>query len=121
MLMFFFDYLAPAMLLRSHIRIPFWSALKYHLDANLGETPSQDRLDAMSGSINQTLESINDVADKMLSTTDGALRFKDLKACLSKLTQQGGLKDSQSCVMVCDSPQFCTGGFQAVALLVARN
>lgn len=75
------------------------NTLNYHLDGNLGDHPSQDRLDAMATSINKTLESVNEVADKMLSTTDGALHFKDLKACLSKLTRQGGLTDSQSCVL----------------------
>lgn len=83
--------------------MPVALALNYHLDGNLGDHPSQDRLDAMAGSIEKTLESVNEVADKMLATTDGALKFKDLKACLSKLTSQGGLADSQSCVMVCHS------------------
>ncbi|KAG0151495.1 hypothetical protein CROQUDRAFT_36652 [Cronartium quercuum f. sp. fusiforme G11] len=74
--------------------------LHYHLDANLGPQPSQDRLDAMAGSINKTLESINEVADKMLATTDGALRFNDLKACLSKLTQRGGLENPHSSCVI---------------------
>jgi hypothetical protein len=54
----------------------------------------------MSTAINDTLNSINDVTDQLLSSANGALKFVDLKNCLSNLVQQGGLKDGESCVIV---------------------
>lgn len=77
-------------------------ALSYHLDQGIGTnstSPSTDRLQSMSNSINETLESVNEVTDRLLSSTDGALRFMDLKNCLTQLVQQGGLHDGESCVV----------------------
>ncbi|POW02365.1 hypothetical protein PSTT_11820, partial [Puccinia striiformis] len=37
--------------------------------------------------------------DQLLSSANGALRFADLRNCLSNLVQQGGLKDGESCVI----------------------
>lgn len=53
----------------------------------------------MAKSINDTLESVNEVTDKLLSSSDGALHFVDLRNCLTHLVQQGGLHDGEGCVM----------------------
>ncbi|KAG0148768.1 hypothetical protein CROQUDRAFT_40766 [Cronartium quercuum f. sp. fusiforme G11] len=78
-------------------------ALSYHLDQNIGAnstSPSIDRLQSMSNSINETLESVNGVVDQLLSSgTNGALRFIDLRNCLAGLIQQGGLHDGETCVI----------------------
>ncbi|KAG0152425.1 hypothetical protein CROQUDRAFT_55778 [Cronartium quercuum f. sp. fusiforme G11] len=76
-------------------------ALSYPLNQNIGgsATPSQDRLNAMAAAINTTLNSIQDTATKILSSSQGALHFNDLKECIGGLVQQGGLHDGESCVV----------------------
>lgn len=67
----------------------------------------------MAASINKTLNSIQDTATKMLSSSQGALHFNDLKECIGGLVQKGGLQDGESCVVVSLScsfkypPPFC--------------
>jgi hypothetical protein len=72
------------------------------INQNIGSsaTPSQDRLNSMAASINATLNSINDAANKILSKSNGALHYQDLKDCIGGMVQQGGLHDGESCVMV---------------------
>lgn len=76
-------------------------AMSYPINQNIGSsaTPSQDRLDAMASSINATLNSINSAATKILSQSDGALHYQDLKDCIGGLVQQGGLHTGESCVI----------------------
>uniref|UniRef100_A0A0S1MJD3 Uncharacterized protein n=1 Tax=Phakopsora pachyrhizi TaxID=170000 RepID=A0A0S1MJD3_PHAPC len=76
-------------------------AMSYPINQNIGSssTPSQDRLNAMANSINNTLNSINDMAEKILSSSNGALHYNDLKDCINGLVQQGGLQTGESCTM----------------------
>ncbi|PLW45702.1 hypothetical protein PCANC_08791 [Puccinia coronata f. sp. avenae] len=76
-------------------------AMSYHLYRDVGNSTrlSEGKLESMSTAINDTLNSINDVTDQLLSSANGALKFVDLKNCLSNLVQQGGLKDGESCVI----------------------
>lgn len=76
-------------------------AMSYPINQNIGSsaTPSQDRLNAMAAAINTTLNSINDAADKILSQSDGALHYSDLKECIGGMVQQGGLHDGESCAI----------------------
>ncbi|MBW0471776.1 hypothetical protein O181_011491 [Austropuccinia psidii MF-1] len=74
----------------------------YQLDQKVEEESqlSDVKLLSMATSINDTLNSINNVVDELLSSTDGALKLGDLKKCLWNLVQQGGLHDGQTCVVV---------------------
>ncbi|KAH9473067.1 hypothetical protein Pst134EA_000146 [Puccinia striiformis f. sp. tritici] len=76
-------------------------AMSYQLYRNVGNSTqlTETKLQSMSTAINDTLNSINDVTDQLLSSANGALRFADLRNCLSNLVQQGGLKDGESCVI----------------------
>lgn len=76
-------------------------AMSYPINQNIGTsaTPSQDRLDAMASTINATLNSINSAANNILSKSDGALHYQDLKDCIGGLVQQGGLHTGESCVI----------------------
>ncbi|KAA1114372.1 hypothetical protein PGT21_006515 [Puccinia graminis f. sp. tritici] len=76
-------------------------AMSYQLYQNFGNSTqlTQSKLQSMSTAINDTLNSINDVTDQLLSSSNGALKFIDLRNCLSNLVEQGGLKDGESCVI----------------------
>ncbi|CAH7673753.1 secreted protein [Phakopsora pachyrhizi] len=76
-------------------------AMSYHLDQGLSNmtNSTEAKLDSMGRTINYTLNSINDVTDKLLSSTNGALKFADLRRCLLRLVDQGGLLDGQTCVV----------------------
>ncbi|WAR52485.1 hypothetical protein PtB15_1B927 [Puccinia triticina] len=76
-------------------------AMSYQLYRNVGNSTqlTASKLQSMSTAINDTLNSINDVTDQLLSSSNGALKFIDLRNCLSNLIQQGGLKDGESCVI----------------------
>ncbi|KAA1064349.1 hypothetical protein PGTUg99_018159 [Puccinia graminis f. sp. tritici] len=76
-------------------------AMSAPINQNIGSsaTPSQDRLNSMAASINATLNSINDAANKILSKSNGALHYQDLKDCIGGMVQQGGLHDGESCTM----------------------
>ncbi|KAI9603317.1 hypothetical protein H4Q26_002637 [Puccinia striiformis f. sp. tritici PST-130] len=56
------------------------------INQNIGssDTPSQDRLNSMAATINSTLNSINDAANKILSQSNGALHYQDLKDCIAE-------------------------------------
>lgn len=76
-------------------------AMGYQLYKDVGNSTqmTQKKLVSMSTAINDTLNSINDIADQLLSSSNGALKFADLRNCLQSLVQQGGLKDGESCVV----------------------
>ncbi|KAH9452122.1 hypothetical protein H4Q26_017309 [Puccinia striiformis f. sp. tritici PST-130] len=76
-------------------------AMSAPINQNIGssDTPSQDRLNSMAATINSTLNSINDAANKILSQSNGALHYQDLKDCIGGMVQQGGLHDGESCVI----------------------
>ncbi|MBW0491918.1 hypothetical protein O181_031633 [Austropuccinia psidii MF-1] len=76
-------------------------AMSYPLNQSNGKstTSPTDRLQAMATAINKTLNSIDDAATKILSQTDGALHYQDLKNCINGLVSQGGLHNGESCVM----------------------
>lgn len=76
--------------------------MSYPLYQDVGNSTrlTETKLDSMSTAINDTLNAINDVTDQLLSSANGALKFADLRNCLSHVVQQGGLQDGESCVMV---------------------
>ena len=76
--------------------------MSYHLYQEVGNSTrlTETKLNSMSTAINDTLNSINDVTDQLLSSANGALKFADLRNCLSNMVQQGGLHDGESCVIV---------------------
>lgn len=76
-------------------------AMSSPINQNIGGSgaPSQERLNSMAATINATLNSINDAASTILSQSNGALHYQDLKDCIGGMVQQGGLHDGESCVI----------------------
>ncbi|KNZ64000.1 hypothetical protein VP01_1077g8 [Puccinia sorghi] len=99
-------------------------AMSTAINQNIGgsATPSQDRLNSMAATINATLNSINDAANNILSKSNGALHYQDLKDCIGGMVQQGGLHDGESCVMVsCHSNGMSISGVSNIMTSVLTN